>query len=328
MKPEVSIICITYNQVKYIRECLDSMLMQRTTFPFEILIHDDMSTDGTAQILQDYAEKYPDTVRVMPETENRYSQGNRCIFMLLYPMIRGKYVAMCEGDDYWTDPDKLQKQYDAMEAHPECSMCLHRVQGVREDGTPNGKAFPQNGFQEGVIASEPFLRAVCESYSFQTSAYFYRSGDLKGLADPVPEFRKTTPAGDEAYLLYFGQLGPIYYVDAAMSCYRMNSVGSWSERYRKTNQEKRIHREKMIRMMEQYDQFTDHRFHEICERRIAHFQYTIAVDENDYRTIIQKQYRPWFQKESFKFRLKTRVFAVISCGRKAKDSTAASEEKA
>ncbi len=319
MNPEVSILCITYNQSKYIRKCLDGMLMQQTSFPFEILIHDDMSTDGTAEILKEYEQKYPDVVRVMPETENQYSKGNRCLFMLLCPMIRGRYVAMCEGDDYWTDVQKLQKQYDAMEAHPECTMCLHRVQGVNEDETPNGKAFPQNGFQKGVVAPEPFLRAVCESYSFQTTAYFYRAADLKGLTDPVPEFRKTTPAGDEAYLLYFGQLGPVYFVDETMSCYRMNSVGSWSERYKNTAKEKKSHREKMIRTMEQYDAYTDYRFHEICQRRIDHFRYTVAADEGDFRTLVQKQYRPWFREENIKFRLKARVKAMLGRGKKPEE---------
>lgn len=124
--PLVSICCITYNHASFIRKCLDGFLMQKTTFPVEILIHDDASTDGTEDIIREYAAKYPDRIFPLYEKENKYSQGYaEIIDFFNYERAKGKYIATCEGDDYWTDPLKLQKQVDFMETHPEYSVCFH-----------------------------------------------------------------------------------------------------------------------------------------------------------------------------------------------------------
>lgn len=114
----VSISCITYNHSAYIRQCLDGMLMQHTTFGFEILIHDDCSTDGTDDIIREYVSKFPQIIKPLFEEENQYQQG-KPIGTVVWnlPRAKGKYVALCEGDDYWTDPLKLQKQVDFLESH-------------------------------------------------------------------------------------------------------------------------------------------------------------------------------------------------------------------
>ena len=124
--PLVSICCITYNHAQFIRKCLDGFLMQETNFPIEILIHDDCSTDGTTEIIREYEAKYPDLIFPLYEEENQYQQGKAAeIDFYNYRRARGKYIAYCEGDDYWTDPLKLQKQVDFMEANPEYSVCFH-----------------------------------------------------------------------------------------------------------------------------------------------------------------------------------------------------------
>lgn len=125
--PLVSVCCITYNHAQFIRKCLDGFLMQKTNFPIEILIHDDCSTDGTTEIIRDYEAKYPDLIFPLYEEENQYQKGKAAeIDLYNYRRARGKYIAYCEGDDYWTDPLKLQKQVDFMEANPEYSVCWHR----------------------------------------------------------------------------------------------------------------------------------------------------------------------------------------------------------
>ena len=128
--PLVSICCLTYNHEPFIRQCLDGFLMQNTDFGVEILIHDDASTDNTPGILKEYADRYPDKIFPLFETENKYSHGykGRMDIVFNYARAKGKYIATCEGDDYWTDPDKLQKQVNFMEAHPEYSVCFHRCQ--------------------------------------------------------------------------------------------------------------------------------------------------------------------------------------------------------
>ena len=100
--PLVSICCITYNHAPYIRQCLDGFMMQQTNFTFEVLIHDDASTDGTADIIREYESKYPDIIKPIYQTENQYSKGVKVSATFNFPRAKGKYIAMCEGDDYWT----------------------------------------------------------------------------------------------------------------------------------------------------------------------------------------------------------------------------------
>ena len=103
----VSISCITYNQAHFIRQCLDGFLMQKTTFSFEVLIHDDASTDGTTEIIREYESKYPEIIKPLYEKENQWTKGRRGSAVFNYPRAKGKYIALCEGDDYWIDPLKL-----------------------------------------------------------------------------------------------------------------------------------------------------------------------------------------------------------------------------
>ena len=121
-EPIVSICCITYNQEKYISETIEGFLMQKTSFPIEIIIHDDASTDKTAEIIKQYVDKHPDLITPIFQTVNQYSKGIKPTTNFLYPKAKGKYIAICEGDDYWTDPYKLQKQVDFLEANEDYGM--------------------------------------------------------------------------------------------------------------------------------------------------------------------------------------------------------------
>lgn len=122
--PLVSICCQTYNHVSYIRDCIEGFLLQKTSFPIEILIHDDASVDGTADIIREYEIKYPKLIYPIYQTENQYSKGAR-VPSINYRRSKGKYIAFCEGDDYWTDPLKLQKQIEFLESHSEYGVCSH-----------------------------------------------------------------------------------------------------------------------------------------------------------------------------------------------------------
>jgi len=124
-KPLVSIVCITFNQEQYIAQCIDGFMMQKTDFPYEVLINDDASTDKTADIVRLYEKKYPDIIKPVYQTKNQYSLGINP-GLILFPLARGKYIAVCEGDDYWTDPYKLQKQVDFLEKNEEYALCCHR----------------------------------------------------------------------------------------------------------------------------------------------------------------------------------------------------------
>lgn len=154
--PLVSISCITFNHASYIRDALDSFLMQETDFPFEILIHDDCSTDGTDLIIKEYTEKYPGIIRPMYETENQYSQG-KPIGSLVWniPRAKGKYIALCEGDDYWCDPKKLQKQVDFLEENPDYGLIYGKVKefDTSSDTFSGTKGGPYEDFGNLIIAN-------------------------------------------------------------------------------------------------------------------------------------------------------------------------------
>lgn len=144
----VSIKCLTYNQEKYIAQCLEGFVMQKTDFRFEAVVHDDASTDGTASVIREYAEKYPDIIKPIYQTENQYSKKDGSLNRIVCSHLKGKYVAICEGDDYWTDPLKLQKQVDFMEANPDYGLCYTRVRARHFDGEEAFNGTPVDGFPQ------------------------------------------------------------------------------------------------------------------------------------------------------------------------------------
>lgn len=171
----VSISCITFNHVDYIKEALNGFLMQETNFKYEVLIHDDASTDGTEEIIREYEAKHPDIIKPLYEKENQWVKGRRGSAVFNFPRVRGKYIALCEGDDYWTDPLKLQKQVDFLEENKECSLVftgceVHKNSGEKKTYsyspakiiTPD-KYLAQNNF--AVTASLLFKKEVLKYYN-------------------------------------------------------------------------------------------------------------------------------------------------------------------
>jgi glycosyltransferase involved in cell wall biosynthesis len=138
----VSIKCTVYNHAPFLRQCLDGFVMQQTNFRFEAVVHDDASTDNSAHIIQEYAEKYPDIIKPVYEKENIYSKDKVQLRRIMNDLCKGKYVALCEGDDFWTDPLKLQKQVDYMESHPDCSLCFTAAEVICEKGIPENNELP------------------------------------------------------------------------------------------------------------------------------------------------------------------------------------------
>ena len=136
--PLVTIRCTVYNHEPYLRQCLDGFVMQKTNFKFEAWVHDDASTDRSADIIQEYAKKYPEIIKPYYEKENLYSKHDHSFREVTWnsKYLRGKYIALCEGDDYWTDPLKLQKQVDYLEQHPEVTLVYTGFNNVNENSVP------------------------------------------------------------------------------------------------------------------------------------------------------------------------------------------------
>ena len=253
-----SVWCMAYNHEKYIRDAIEGFLMQKTNFRFEIVLHDDASTDGTAGILKEYEEKYPELIRVIYEDDNQYIKYEykpQFSFGIMRRELKGRYIAWCEGDDYWTDPDKLQIQIDYMESHPDCVMTVHDA--VRMNcRTGDKKAF---GFFEG---ERDILPVDAITLRLPTASYICRREMLD-----MGGFFLETDVGDTPLQLYCITNGKIHYFDRVMSVYRYLNENSWSVKQRNNLSDRIKHLAYAARLLEQYNKYTG-RIYEGCIRKI------------------------------------------------------------
>ena len=219
---KVSIICITYNHVDFIRQALDSFVMQKTNFPFEVIVHDDASTDGTTEIIKEYEKKYPDIIKPIYQKENQWKQGKTMSKTFIYPKIRGYYVIFCEGDDYWIDENKLQKQVDFLDTHPDFSICFHPVIVHYEDKSVADKIFPTKEYR--FNKEELNIQDLLKHNFIQTNSVMYRWRFHKENINLIPD---NILPGDYFLHLLHAQIGKIKFLPDIMSVYRKHSRGIW-----------------------------------------------------------------------------------------------------
>jgi len=245
----VSINCITYNHEEYIADAIESFLMQKTDFDFEIIIGEDCSTDGTRKIIDDYLIKYPNKIRLITSDKNVGAKENS---RRVHENSKGKYVALCEGDDYWTDPLKLQKQVTYMENNPSCTLCFHSADIVRANKRKTGRI--TRPYSECTVC--PTEDIIIGGGSFcPTQSLMYP----KILMDNPPEFLTSVSVGDYPLQILVASYGYAYYIDEIMSSYRSGVKGSWTETS-KTREKTLAHCEEIISMLDGFDEFSKHKF--------------------------------------------------------------------
>lgn len=231
--------CLAYNHAAYIRQTLDGFVMQQTNFKFVAVVHDDASTDGTADIIREYAEKYPDIIVPILEKENLYSKADGSLRRVMLEATRSvgaKYCAICEGDDYWTDPLKLQRQVDYMEAHPECSMtctAAKRFSDKREMFLQDVRPAQADGplRPEDIIMEGGLYIATC-SIVLRTDLLFSEAYNR--------DYIKKCHVGDYPLQIFCAMRGEVYYFNDPMSVYRVDNGLSWGGRVAKASVQKRI----------------------------------------------------------------------------------------
>lgn len=222
-KPLVSIKCTVYNHEPYLRQCLDGFVMQKTNFSFEAIVHDDASTDGSAAIIREYAEKYPDIIKPIYETENQYSKKDGSLTRIMNEAVHpdAKYFASCEGDDYWTDPLKLQKQFDFLESHNDYVMCVHNVDMYLQKSDEYirniGEVKPNTSFGFSFD-----LKYYCSGKKWvtRTLTNFYRRSAVANLDVTKYECYK-----DRTFYFLLLKQGKGMYFNDVMAVYRVHSGG-------------------------------------------------------------------------------------------------------
>ena len=262
----VSVYFATYNQQDFVAETIESILKQKTDFKFNIVIYDDCSTDGTPGILRHYEQMYPGVIVVAYSAKNNYGkpQWLEEIRKIQREKAVGKYIAIAQGDDYWTDDNKLQIQIDLMEKNPECMLSSHAAMWIDELTGQITEFHPHKG--DGYISPEelilkPFGNIPSASMVFRREAFFW------------DEAYKGTDVMDFPMQLYALSKGTVFYFDRVMSAYRSMRKGSWSETYNNDAYFQIMHSINMIEFLNNYDAYTSMRFHEIINECICKYIY-------------------------------------------------------
>lgn len=219
----VSVFCISFNQAKYIEQCLDSLVVQKTNFRYEIIVHDDCSTDGTIEIIEDFQKKYPELIKPILQTENQYSKGIRTIMAtFMIPKASGKYIAICEGDDYWADEYKLQKQVDFLEKHSDYGLIYGKVRPFYQELSKFGKEIGKKVINVKQLIKKGNVIPTC-SVLFRKELYVRYINEIKPA-------EKGWLMGDYPMNLWFMCNSKIKFFPQVMGVYRiLNKSASHSD---------------------------------------------------------------------------------------------------
>lgn len=292
----VSVICMAYNHEKYIRDALEGFVNQKTNFKYEVIIHDDASTDGTAQIIQEYAVKYSNIIKPIFEKENQYSKNVEIGKTIIFPRIQGKYVAICEGDDYWNNVNKLQKQVDFLESHGEYSACVHN--SIELNCHTGKKRFINNKRYDCRLSMEEIFEN--STGQFQTSSLVYRKEFYI-----LPDEFLVNKIGDVPKAVYLAVVGNVFYFKDVMSVYRLYTEGSWSSRNVLNNREQNLINvnNDIIEMFKKVDLYTKGKYHGELVNAQRVREYNILKCQKNYKKILYG-YKDVLNKQSLKEKLK------------------------
>lgn len=295
---QVSVVCYAYNQAKFISKALDSILAQKTTFEFEVIVHDDASTDNTSSILMEYAKQYNRIVPIIEQC-NLYQHGGQ-INEVIAKYIRGKYVAYCECDDWFIDENKLQLQYDYMIAHPDCSLCVHAVEMRSEDTkTPVGYLAPSH--VEKDYSTDEIIRGG--GGLFGTNSMFFPSKYFL-----LPELFRGWGVGDYPECIYLSMNGSVHYLPFIGSVYRVCSEGSWTQRMGNPSFALKSNRQ-IIEALKHFNSKTGSMYVESVNEMVMHYRFENAVLSRNIKEILFGECRNTF----YELPVSQKMRAIVRC---------------
>lgn len=280
----VSVLCLAYNHEKYIYQALHSMVSQKTNFRFEILVHDDASTDKTTEIIREFEKKYPDIVKPIYQKENQYSKSVSIFEEFLIPKAKGKYFALCECDDFWTSEEKLQKQVDYMENHPECSLCIHNAIHVDVDNNLIGRVQTTKGENRKFSCEEVILGDghFCATNSILAPLKYIKEG---------PEYFKKLPL-DYIWQIRLASEGEVYCFKEEMSAYRVGVANSWTEKMTSKCAKKELATfyRKINETLAEFDELTKYKYHEAVFKSQTLREFQILYMERKFNELKKEPY--------------------------------------
>ena len=283
---KVSVICLAYNHEKYIESAIKGFLMQKTNFKFEVIIQDDASTDNTAKIVEKYAKEYPDLITAVLQKTNQYQKGVKLSKSVAKAYAQGEFIAFCEGDDYWTDENKLQMQYDIMKSNSEISLCCHAFSCLDVSYMKmTDKVFD---FDKNPIDTEYILKNGCGKV--QTATYFIR----KEIFLDFPKWREAFPVGDFPSLLMASLRGKIHYIPKVMSVYRFGTASSWSKNIMANKEKSIASSNQTISALKLFDEYTDYKYTELVNNRIRFQKFNINFKQKNYKAV-KTEYKDFYK---------------------------------
>lgn len=305
---KVTVVCITYKHERYIESCLNGIVMQQTDFPFEVIVYDDASPDKTAEIIKSFEERYPELIKPFYQKNNATSRGYNK-YHDIYPLAKGKYLAICEGDDFWTDPLKLQKQYDFMESHPDYSLCGTAAHLAREDGSFMPETFSLSGGSREISTEE-----IIDNWCMATASLFYRK-DKRVIDIPyIGDCRN----GDYATAVYLALNGRVYYIDEPTCAYRKMSIGSLGYRWRSEPEFYKKSRLAYLDMLKRIDVFSEYKYTDLIKNKIERDYFDMCLTLGDYKAAkaVQNKFKALTFADRVKLWIKYRFPKLINIVRK------------
>lgn len=286
-KTMVSILCSAYNHEKYIEETLESFVNQKTNFEFEVIINDDCSTDNTAKIIKEYQIKYPNIIKPIYQEENQYSKGKRMTIDILLPLAKGKYFALCEGDDYWVDENKLQKQVDFLEKNSDYSLCVNNAIKVKSNSKRIGEISPVKRDQE----------LTCEDFIAGGGGFVATNSILAPIkyARKLPSYFNDFSI-DYLWQIYLSSCGRTYCFNDIMSAYRVSVENSWTDRMQKNLNKVVELNKKIIKKLKQIDTELNNKYKDVIKNKIIEIEFENILINKEYEKLKMDTYRLYIKK--------------------------------
>ncbi len=304
---KVSVFCLVYNHENYLRQCLDGFVNQKCNFKYEVLIHDDASTDNSANIIREYEKKYPNIIKPIYQTENQYSKGVKIAKIYQYPRAKGEYIAWCEGDDYWTDENKLQKQVDFLDANSDYSACTHC--SYFHDLSANIQILTPNIEQDRDYTAGEIIEHGGDIFS--TNSFMMRKKDLFNK----PECFDAKGFGDYQLFIYSAIVGKLRCFSDNMSVYNFGTSGSWTSRVWKNEEKRLAHFYELIRMLKAVDSYYNGKYSEPINKKITGIEFNIHLLKGNFKEIKKDKYKLYWERyinaTSRKTRIKTWIYKKL-----------------